>query len=160
MLVAPLMLTDRPWSEMEQGKFASVFLYEYFNNKIPGDPIHGLGGRGITVNDLSGTTGNFNYVILKNDLINLCRIDTNHYFGGHIDLAKKEVVLAAGELIIYKGRIKEINNSSGHYLPHGLSAKVSAIRAFDNISYDIRDVYVERVWNVNKKVWVKKEIVK
>ena len=149
----PLMITDRPWAEMEEKGIATPSLYQYFKNIFPGHVINGLDGKGIENSDLQWKTGKFNYVVLKDDVIALCRLDPNHDFGGHIDLADKEVILAGGELKVFQGRIKEINNSSGHYLPQGPSAKLSAIRAFRKIGFDITDTYVERFWN--GKAWVK-----
>lgn len=50
--------------------------------------------------------------------------------GGHIDLARGRPVQAAGEVQFVDGKIKFVNNKSGHYKPSGESAKNAAIEAF------------------------------
>jgi filamentous hemagglutinin len=54
---------------------------------------------------------------------------------GHIDLAGGESVRAAGHVKFVNGEIKEVNNNSGHYQPHGPSAEQEAIRAFQNVGF-------------------------
>ena len=65
--------------------------------------------------------------------------------GGHIDLAGGQPVLAAGEVRVGGGRIKEVNNASGHYEPSGSSAQSAAALAFQRAGFPNVN-YVERIW--------------
>jgi hypothetical protein len=51
--------------------------------------------------------------------------------GGHIDLARGKPVQAAGEVQFVNGKVKFLNNKSGHYKPSGESAKNKALEAFE-----------------------------
>ena len=66
--------------------------------------------------------------------------------GGHIDLANAQPVKAAGEVKIVNGQIKYIDNSSGHYLPSGLSAQQIAEEAFSRLGFDTLNKYIEKEW--------------
>jgi hypothetical protein len=155
----PLLLTDRPWAEMEHHGITAVSLNRYFCNVFPEHPILGLRRNGITNQELQGIEhGDFNYVVLMGDVIVMCKQNKDKHdpFAGHIDLALKQSVLAAGQLSVYKGVIKEIDNASGHYLPQGVSAKMAAIRAFKLIGHNnVEAKYVEKFWN--GKGWQKKK---
>jgi len=55
---------------------------------------------------------------------------------GHIDLAGGMPVRAAGEVKVWRGKIAEVNNLSGHYQPHGLRAQEAAVNAFQKAGFD------------------------
>jgi RHS repeat-associated protein len=75
--------------------------------------------------------------------------------GGHIDLVGGRPVQAAGEVHIVNGQIRQIDNTSGHYLPSGSSAEKAAVNAFNRAGLNANGTYVEKIWNGN--VWVPKE---
>jgi filamentous hemagglutinin len=58
---------------------------------------------------------------------------------GHVDLALGGRVRAAGEFGIANGRIRFINNGSGHYQPFGASARTEALNAFRNAGFRFDD---------------------
>jgi hypothetical protein len=43
-----------------------------------------------------------------------------------------------------------IRFTSGHYLPHGESARIAAQRAFERVNIDITGKYIEKHWNGSK----------
>ncbi len=49
---------------------------------------------------------------------------------GHISLANKQPVLAAGEAKFIGGQLVKLNNKSGHYRPSGEFPKAAAEEAF------------------------------
>ncbi|HEU4707928.1 MAG TPA: hypothetical protein VFS17_01315, partial [Methylophilaceae bacterium] len=55
---------------------------------------------------------------------------------GHIDLAVGKPVRAAGIVKVWRGRIAEVNNLSGHYMPNGPSAEQQAVDAFRKAGFD------------------------
>jgi len=56
---------------------------------------------------------------------------------GHIDLANKGRVLAAGEGKVLNGVVKHLDNGSGHYKPRGASAKSAAVNAFKDAGFKV-----------------------
>lgn len=73
-------------------------------------------------------------------------VGKNNAYQGHIDLAKGEPVLAAGELSIYSGNIKTLDNNSGHYRPSGIQAQRAAENAFRNAGFNVDGKYKEKVF--------------
>jgi hypothetical protein len=71
-------------------------------------------------------------------------VGRNNQYQGHIDLAGGQPVQAAGELGIHAGKIKYIDNFSGHYRPTGLEAQRAAEEAFRKIGFSVEGKYVER----------------
>lgn len=66
---------------------------------------------------------------------------------------------AAGEIQLYNGRIKWIDNASGHYQPPSSIGPV-AESAFKNAGLDSNGKFVPKVWVPNPKLpkggsWVK-----
>ncbi len=52
------------------------------------------------------------------------------------------------------GKIIQIDNASGHYLPGGAGAKSSALDAFRRQGFNLLDdVYIEKAWNPFSKLW-------
>jgi hypothetical protein len=74
---------------------------------------------------------------------------------GHIDLAKGQPVLGAGEGTATYGKI-EIDNASGHYLPQGTAPQTEAIKAFENEGFNTPK-YIEKVYDYELGRWVKKQ---
>ncbi len=64
--------------------------------------------------------------------------------GHHHDLARGGPVQAAGQASIYRGRLVQLNNASGHYKPFGPSARTAAISAFKRAGFKAANIdYVE-----------------
>ncbi|MFI9388576.1 RHS repeat-associated core domain-containing protein [Kutzneria sp. NPDC052558] len=106
-----------------------------FSNLYPED----TGGwtRVINIGNALVRTGNYQYVVLTDGTLLLGKGD------GHIALTKGADVSAAGEVRIKSGRIREINNLSGHYKPYGSNAEASAVDAFNKAGFDATGKYVE-----------------
>ena len=66
--------------------------------------------------------------------------------GGHIDLAGGGPVLGAGEVRFVNGKIKWINNKSGHYKPQGPEAQQATEAAFLAAGLDPTGAYSEFSW--------------
>ena len=96
-----------------------------FKNLAPEDPIRQTPFIPVNPVTLHNVTSRFTYVV-KSD----SRLIIGGYRAGHIDLANGEDVLAAGEIRLLKGVVRLIDNSSGHYKPHGPEAQAAAERAF------------------------------
>ncbi len=76
---------------------------------------------------------------------------------GHVDLARGEKVLAAGEGKILWGEVKFIDNASGHYLPQGPAAQSAAVKAFADYGFKVPSgAYQEKVYDFNLGRWVAK----
>lgn len=106
-----------------------------FRNKFPADAI---GLQKIVPNErLAGINGNFNYVVTAEGKLIVGR-------SGHTSLAGGLDVRAAGEVQLYKGNIKWIDNMSGHYQPSGPGLSVVAERAFNDIGLNATGRFVTR----------------
>lgn len=91
-----------------------------FRNKFSADAI---GPQKIVPNErLAGINGNFNYVVTAEGQLIVGR-------SGHTSLAGGSDVRAAGEVQLYKGNIKWIDNMSGHYQPSGPELPMVAERS-------------------------------
>lgn len=44
------------------------------------------------------------------------------------------------------GKLKSIDNASGHYQPTGVGAQFAAERAFSGLGFDTMDRYTEKAW--------------
>ena len=76
------------------------------------------------------------FVVTKDGRLVVGDMDEGESTGGHHnDLAQGEPVQAAGMVIIYNGKLLEINNFSGHYKPSGPSAMAAAIKAFQQAGF-------------------------
>jgi len=81
------------------------------------------------------------YVVLKDGTLVTGK---NRRWQGHIDLAQGKPVVAAGEFGVYNGKLKFINNASGHYQPHGEAARAAAEAAFRKAGFDVDGKYTEK----------------
>jgi filamentous hemagglutinin len=122
-----------------------------FLNNFPEHPV-GPPIQTFSAEQLSNITRRLNYVVLQDGSLIIGR-RANQIGGGHIDLAAGAPVLAAGELKIVNGRLRFVDNTSGHYLPIGPEAEAAAIRAFRNIGFD-EVPYAEKVWSDSVKRWI------
>jgi YD repeat-containing protein len=108
-----------------------------FSNKFPNDPI---GDPKVVPNDrLSGISGNFNYVVTEDGSLIVGR-------SGHTSLTGGADVQAAGEVQLYNGNIKWLDNSSGHYQPFGPTLQPTAENAFNNIGLNATGKFNYRTW--------------
>lgn len=80
------------------------------------------------------------YVVMADGTL---RVGRNNAEQGHIDLAQGEPVRAAGTVQVVYGRIKSLDNDSGHYRPSGPHARDAAEAAFSRIGFDARGIYKE-----------------
>jgi hypothetical protein len=73
---------------------------------------------------------------------------------GHANLAEGQKVRAAGQVQVTAGKIVEIDNASGHYLPKGTAARRAALEAFQTSGFDVPDgVYIDKFFNDRTKLW-------
>ncbi|MFT5584117.1 MAG: RHS repeat-associated protein, partial [Cognaticolwellia sp.] len=118
-----------------------------FANKFP---THAVGAPLQTFTARQAGRSSFsrklNYVVTEGGELRLGRIGKN-VGGGHIDLAGGAAVQAAGEVKIVGGKIRMIDNSSGHYLPSGAGAQAAAEAAFQNAGFGTTGTYVGKVWS-------------
>jgi LysM repeat protein len=90
---------------------------------------------------LNGISDNFNYVINEKGNLVVGR-------SGHTSLAGGAPVQAAGELQLYNGNVKWIDNASGHYQPSSGIGQV-AEAAFNNAGLDATGKFVPKIWVPN-----------
>ncbi len=73
---------------------------------------------------------------------------------GHANLAQGQEVRAAGQVQVVAGKIVEIDNASGHYLPKGTNARRAALEAFRASGFEVPDqVYIEKFFNDQTRLW-------
>ncbi|MGW3275999.1 polymorphic toxin-type HINT domain-containing protein, partial [Streptomyces kronopolitis] len=97
----------------------------------------------LTISELHEATGRFVYVVLPSGELRVTRIGSIY---GHIDLAQGGEVVAAGELKMWQGAIKSIDNRSGHYQPKGPEAKEAAENAFDGAGFEVGEKTYKERW--------------
>ncbi|TDR47756.1 RHS repeat-associated protein [Tahibacter aquaticus] len=100
-------------------------------NIIPNEKLRTISQKGLA------------YVVKTDGTLVVGRNNTSQ---GHIDLAGGEPVLAAGEVSIHAGRIKLLDNSSGHYRPSGPGAQYAAEDAFRRNGFEVEGIYTERAF--------------
>lgn len=110
-----------------------------FENKYPEHAIDPA--KIVPTERLSGISGNFNYVITEQGTLVVGR-------SGHTSLAGGAPVQAAGELQLYNGNIKWIDNASGHYQPSSNIGSV-AEATFNNAGLNATGKFVPKVWVPN-----------
>ncbi|MFD0277498.1 polymorphic toxin-type HINT domain-containing protein [Kitasatospora sp. NPDC127111] len=111
-----------------------------FENLEPEDKIHDMAPTPLA--DLSSATGKFIYVVMPDGEMRVTRLSDTY---GHIDLAKGQKVAAAGEFKLYSGKLKSIDNKSGHYQPKGPRAQQVAEEAFRKAGFEVKaNTYKER----------------
>lgn len=92
-----------------------------FDNKFPQDKI--ADPKIVSPVALKTMSGNLNYVILEDGSLVLGK-------SPHTSLTNNMRVQAAGEVQLYNGKIKWLDNASGHYQPSGPQIKDIAESAF------------------------------
>lgn len=108
-----------------------------FKNKFPKDIID---VQKIVPNErLSGISGNFNYIVNADGKLIVGR-------SGHTSLSKGLDVMAAGEVQLYNGKIKWLDNFSGHYQPSGAGLSKIAESAFNSIGIDASGKFIYRTF--------------
>jgi RHS repeat-associated protein len=108
-----------------------------FKNKFPADMID---VKKIVPNErLGGISGNFNYIVTAQDSVIVGR-------SGHTSLAGGLDVRAAGEIQLYNGNIKWIDNMSGHYQPSGAGLSKVVERAFSNMGMEATGKFIYRTF--------------
>ncbi|MEE5061122.1 DUF637 domain-containing protein [Pseudomonas alliivorans] len=129
-----------------------------FPNQFPDHPT----GVPTLISDtkLAQGAGKYNYVVLEDGQLVIGR-KFNDVGGGHIDLANGKPVIAAGEVKVLSGKVKYIDNTSGHYEPSGHAAQAAAENAFSQKGFDVAGKYIEKVWvpnpsNPRTGAWVPK----
>ena len=74
---------------------------------------------------------------------------------GHANLALGQNVRAAGAVQVSGGKILQIDNSSGHYLPVGNSARRAALAAFLDAGFEVDDsLFIMKYFNESLRRWV------
>jgi filamentous hemagglutinin len=114
-----------------------------FFNQFPDHEVYN--SQTISLAQLKNINGKWNYVINSDEKL---IVGKSGQFpgGGHIDLSNGQPIKAAGEVKIVNGQLKYIDNSSGHYLPSGLSARQIAEETFSKLGLDTLNKYIEKEW--------------
>lgn len=71
-------------------------------------------------------SGNYSYVVLESG-----ELVIGKRTAGHVNLARGENVMAAGEFKTKGGEVVSLDNKSGHYRPYGANAQQAAVDAFN-----------------------------
>lgn len=108
-----------------------------FRNRYPLDPIDIP--RIVPTSQLSRISGNFNYVITQDGRLIVGR-------SAHTSLTGGAQVRAAGEVQLFNGRIKWIDNASGHYRPTGVQLGPLVEGAFNSIGLDATGKFILRAF--------------
>ena len=82
-------------------------------------------------------SGRRDYVVLENGELIVGK-------RGHLDLSQGADVLPAGEARFVSGKLKSLDNASGHYKPSGISARNAAETAFQNAGFEALGKYGEK----------------
>ncbi|MGW1062141.1 RHS repeat-associated core domain-containing protein [Micromonospora rubida] len=110
-----------------------------FDNKFPDDVVRPA--RTIENSEILSQSGAMGYVVTADGQLVVGRLTSTQ---GHIDLAQGALVRAAGEFKVYGGRVRSVDNKSGHYRPRGAAAQSAAEGAFANNGIDITGLYKEK----------------
>ena len=126
--------------------FGNQFPNEYPNGIIP---AHSSVRRPSQLLRMRG--GMLDYVVLEDGTLVMGILSPNE---GHANLAGGARVRAAGQIRVSGGRIIEVDNASGHYLPVGPNAQNSAVEALQREGFTVgNDHYVEKAFNEQSQVW-------
>ena len=125
-------------------------VHTLFFNQYPGDEV-GVADR-IAPERLKKMTNKFNYVVTQEGELIIGRIRRG-VGGGHIDLTGGKPVRAAGEVKVIQGKIKFLDNASGHYLPRGANAQKAAEGAFRAQGFEVEGRYIEKI-RLEGRGWV------
>ena len=122
------------------GLICSFFGKKSFKNLAPDDEIGIPKLLDFSRIQSQKISGSFNFVVDESGKLIIGK-RFNFPGGGHIDLAGGKPVQSAGQVKFVKGKIKVIDNKSGHYQTNSKSARNAALKAFDvddiNIYKDI-----------------------
>jgi RHS repeat-associated protein len=112
-----------------------------FENHYPDD----VPGRPLTIDPKAlqhgGVSNTFGYVVKEDRSLVIGKLTADQ---GHIDLAAGMPVRAAGQFKVVQGKLKFIDNKSGHYMPGGDSAREAAEQAFNEAGWNANGKYVEK----------------
>jgi hypothetical protein len=108
-----------------------------FRNRYPLDPIDIA--KIVPTSQLSRISGNFNYVINRDGRLVVGR-------SAHTSLTVGAEMRAAGEVQLFNGRIKWIDNASGHYRPTGTHLGPLVENAFNSVGLDATGKFVLRTF--------------
>jgi len=108
-----------------------------FVNRFPGDAIDNP--RIVPNNALPRISGNFNYVVLEDGMLVVGK-------SPHTSLTNNAPVKVAGEIQLFNGDVKWVDNASGHYQPTGAGIKNIAEAAFNDIGIDASGKFRNKVW--------------
>ncbi|HSC76229.1 MAG TPA: hypothetical protein VLB90_08340 [Pseudomonadales bacterium] len=64
----------------------------------------------------------------------------------HTSLTAGQPVQAAGEISLYNGKVKFVDNASGHFQPVGDSIESITSNAFKNIGIDTSNKFIFKEW--------------
>jgi hypothetical protein len=122
-----------------------------FENKFPMDAIGDP--KIVPIQALKNMSGNLNYVVLEDGRLIVGK-------SPHTSLTKNGPVKAAGEIQLHNGKVKWLDNASGHYQPTGPQIKKIAESAFEKIGIDAAGKFQYKVWVPNSSLprggkWVK-----
>lgn len=92
----------------------------------------------------NGASDKLNYVVKSDGTLVLGK-------SGHTSLTGGKAVQAAGEVHIVNGKIKYIDNSSGHYQPPKTTGNI-AEDAFKNAGFDSQGKFVSKIWVPDKSL--------
>ncbi|MEW1632764.1 polymorphic toxin-type HINT domain-containing protein [Streptomyces sp. NPDC093801] len=97
----------------------------------------------VSTSELHEATGRFVYVVLPGGELRVTRLGSVY---GHIDLAQGADVAAAGEIKLWQGRLKSIDNRSGHYQPKGAGPKKIAEDVFREAGFEVGEKTYKERW--------------
>ena len=122
-----------------------------FYNKFP---EHEIDVPSIVPNNrLAGVNGNFNYVVRESGELIVGAT-------GHTSLTGGKPVLAAGEIRLYNGNVKWLDNASGHYQPAASIGSFAEKAFIDQAGLNAAGKFAPKVWEFNPALprggkWVK-----
>lgn len=128
-----------------------------FANRFPDDARELRDVPALTTDQALGMPANVLYVVKENGALIMARKPHDPGGFGHVDLARGEKVIAAGEAKVLWGTVKYIDNASCHYLPNGQAAAGAAVKAFRNHGFQVSDErYINKIFDFKSRKWVKK----
>lgn len=128
-----------------------------FANRFPDDARELRDVPALTTDQALRMPANVLYVVKENGALIIARKPHDPGGFGHVDLARGEKVIAAGEAKVLWGTVKYIDNASGHYLPNGDAAAGAAVKAFRNHGFQVSgERYIDKIFDFKSRKWVKK----
>lgn len=144
----PQQIAEKEIELKERGSRMNINL---FSNKFPDENLKPH-PKIRTPNELfRKSSGDYDFVVTEDGILVIGEIIPGY---GHANLAEGKKVVAAGRVKLSGGRILEIDNTSGHYLPSGKSAEVEALKAFGEAGLNTSSArYVESYFNEKTQNW-------